>query len=309
MWTGVRIYSYISTRNCLPIIIFLYKSHALGKKKPRRMAPTDLTTAGSDDEDDLELKGASRLESLLERLISSAVRDRSDRESSDTMTKAQKTARLVKSKYKKGQYVHLGALVLESDPNFKEPDTLIQLSDLTSLKAKQKFTLPTTWPRFILLFTRLLKGYICNGHADRAGELFEYLENLAIHHNVGSCSVTALIKYDDRVRSLSTSPFSWLKFNHQLFEVVKAEFPMSVMGGTRPSAKPQDGRQRGRSSPVPDEMRTKHGLCRDWANRGTCSYDKSKIGCRFAHWCTHKKCVASKKTDHKPSSCPHAGEE
>jgi hypothetical protein len=206
----------------------------------------------------------------------------------------------------------LGALRQKSDPNFKEPDTQIHLTDLTSLKAKRKYVLPTTWPEFILLFTRLLKGYICNGYGNLAKGLFEYLEGLSVLQSVGSCSVRALIEYDDRVRSQSITPFDWLVFNFRLFEVVKAEFPVQAKYGGESSGQFAAGRAARKfnngNKPYSRGERTKHGLCRGWAFRGKCAFAGSQAGCRFAHWCTHDKCVAANKTDHKPEQCPNKDE-
>ena len=291
-----------------PTIIHLHQSS--GKKKPKNRSgkkKKQVVIDSDEEEDDFDIKGNSQFNSLMSRFFKAVLKEDGSRDDHDGETKAQKTARLVKRKFLKGDYVHLGALALESDPNFKEPSTQIHLSNLTSLKAKQKYVLPKTWPDFVLLFVRLLKGYICNGFGCKAAVLFEYLEKLTILHNVNTCSVTALIHYDDRVRLLATTPFGWLKFDHQLFEVVRAEFPLVSPAASASNSHSQGGSGK-RSTPFSKSARTKHGQCSGWAHKGSCKFEKSNSGCRFAHWCVNPECVKTEKVDHKPSECPNKGD-
>jgi hypothetical protein len=232
----------------------------------------------------------------------------------DYDTKSHKRAKRAKLKFSQGKYVHLGMLVSESDPNFHsaEPSTEVTLTSLSSLKTKAKYVRPNTWSEFVLLFIRLLRGYICNGFASKASKLFEYFEELTIQHNVGVCSVTALIMYDERNRSGSKNPFDWFQFNQRLFMVATTEFPRvlhlhkngessNCTPGVARSHDPTKGRKT--SEPFSIDRRSRNGVCTSWARDGCCKFEKLSVGCKFSHWCVKPECQED--SSHRPEACPH----
>jgi hypothetical protein len=235
----------------------------------------------------------------------------------DFDTKSHKRANQAQRKFEQGRYVHLGMLVSESDPNFSstEPSTEVTLSGLSSLRTKAKYVRPKTWSEFVLLFIRLMKGYICNGFASKAAHLFEYLEELTIQNNVGMCSIAALIAYDERKRSSSRKPFDWFNFDHRLFMIATTEFPKAVVpylrGGENSNLSSFPSKNRdftpkgGRASEsVTVAQRTRNGACTSWAKDGCCKFERTPVGCKFSHWCLKNECQQD--SGHRPDQCPHA---
>ena len=242
---------------------------------------------------------------MLVELLSHFKGSKKESDDEEYFSKAEKRAKKAEKLFKKAKYVPLGMLCKESDPNYlaNEPKTQIHLSDSTTIKAKDKYTDPSTWPEFCMLFDRLIRGYTCIGsYKDKASILFEYKERLSIHHTVSTASVSALVAYDKRVRSRSKRPFDWIKFDYELFEIVKAEFPKRSSEGSSSWSGPNK-RLFGSPTKISKADRTANGLCHAWSRGVKCRFTH----CRFSHWCLHPKCVDGGSVDHRADECPNGG--
>ena len=205
--------------------------------------------------------------------------------------------KLVSTKaFQAGSRVHLGTLRKPSDISYNKKQSGFTFS--VGANAKIATTLkvddPTTWKDFSMLFFRLIQGYSAY-HSDKSDALLKYLETLSSFVDLGAASPEAVIDYDRRIRSSHPTSWDWLIFDQALFVCSQAAFPLKI-ADNKLSSKSQGPRDSNNSV----EARTKRGLCRAWAEGKPCGFEKK--GCRFAHWCVNKKCVAAKKTDHKPDS-------
>ena len=208
--------------------------------------------------------------------------------------------KLVSAKaFKAGSRVYLGMLRKPSDLSYNKKQSGFSFS--VGANAKIATTLkvddPNSWREFMMLFFRLIQGY-SSFHSEKSEALLKYLETLSQFVDLKAASPEAVIDYDRRIRSSHPSSWDWLIFDQALFVCSQAAFPLTA------SEKGQTSKNQNRNSPASHsvEARTKRGVCHDWKDSKTCYFEKTSKGCRFSHWCTNEKCVAAKKTDHKPDS-------
>ena len=208
--------------------------------------------------------------------------------------------KLVSTKaFKAGSRVHLGTLRKPSDISYnsKQSGFSFSVGANARLATSLKVDDPTTWRDFNMLFFRLIQGYSLF-HSDKSEALLKYLETLSQFVDLKAASHEAVIDYDRRIRSSHPTSWDWLIFDQALFVCSQAAFPITASENSQAS-----NHKNFNSAPrASDEARTKRGVCNAWKTSTPCSFEKSKKGCGFAHWCTNAKCVAAKTTDHKPDS-------
>lgn len=239
---------------------------------------------------------------VLSLLIEKLDKNKKDDYLTDDLDKDQIRSKTAQKRFEEGKYVALGMLIERSDKGFahKQPQTQVHIGESTRLKTKAKYHTPENWEEFILLLTRLIQGYLQNGHDAKITELFKYMENLQKHRNTGAVSDKALIHYDEQVRYTSTKPFSWLEFDTQAFLLASNSYPIKKTSyGERNLGNNVKNKPHSRS------FRTQKGTCNRWKKGEQCSYESKDKGCRFAHWCINDQCIKKNNTDHRYDQCPN----
>ena len=252
----------------------------------------------------------SEMFKLLTKKLDSKKDDHLDDDDLDMTAQRQKKATL---RFKGAKYLQLGMLVKPTDPNYgkNQPKTTLSLSKNASLKTKSKYFEPKTWAEWSILFNRLIRGYMVNGHGDQTQALFQYMEELNQHRNSGKYSDQALIAYDDRVRYNASpeKPFDWVLFNHLSFIHATDEFPLleTSLFSSKSKSKGDNSSKtnNGHTGKHTFGYRNSKGVCHAWADKKACTNENSSSGCKFAHWCTEPKCKDANVTDHSPKECPN----
>ena len=228
-------------------------------------------------------------------------RTRDDDDDDFDVTAADRVAKRLRSAsekaFRSGALVHLGALRSPQDVGYSygSDSFTVAVNSKATLSAQLKIKNPESWSDFLLLFNRLIVGYVAS-FPQFHKKFLSYIERLQQYVELKIASPSAMIEYDRRIRSEHCNYWLWLEFDTQMYEVCKFLFPFhpnfsqTPLSRAYPSSKSKGPHS---SSQSPPSLK----LCRDWVS-GTCA--QKRASCRFAHHCVNAKCVQAGSTAHKP---------